>query len=243
MEQNLKTPPEAGMPNQTETFFPAIQEMTDEENEQFFSRLQNLPPPEETAFFEEEEECEFVEQLLDDAPPKKANSKDKLFRPIRPLPFFKGIIPTAQKKYEDSPAKRKAYAFTAGFLLCLVLFILLTAILATYIIVSAALLFCALLVLCVCAILIAIAIAGLCYGIVQLFTNGVWVGLIEIGLALTVSGVILALTALAGELSTGQLPRLLRFLTRCFVYCFLSMIAFVFGSERFLPADGKEVNQ
>lgn len=159
------------------------------------------------------------------------------------LPNFVGLIPAIRARYQDSPALSVLFTILLGLVLGISLVATLCIMASIYIACAFAVLLASLILIAICAALLAVATGGLCYGIVQLFTHGILVGLLEVGLALILSGIVLALNALCNELTRGQLPRLLRFLTRKFWFLLRCLIAFVLGSKLFTKKDKKEAQQ
>lgn len=234
------------------SFFPAIQDATKEEAEQIDRLIQAaeqpLPPvcapvlekkdeAEEVVYFSDEEESDEKGESNPEPASKKKND-------LKPIPHFEGLISSARKKYADSPFLRTFFVGALGLLFGLILLLLITLTTAIYAICIVTILCAALVLLLLCVALIAAGIGDLCYGIVLLFTQGVVVGLLEIGLALVLFAIITALSALIGELVTGQLPKLIRKLSRAFLYLLCCLIAFVFGSDKFTDnAAAKEGKQ
>ena len=236
MEDNKHNPPQKNTTENQTISFPVIAETTDEEKEQIQKLLdgtfsQNLTPSDDSN--DKIENCN-TEQTT--------STKNKAgFKPLPMIPNFVGLIPQTKLQYQDSPLKRFLFGACITLLLAIILLISLTIITAIYagVILSALLL--SLVIICICIGLIAIGIGGLVYGIVLIFTHGILTGLFEVGLCLILFSVILALTALASELSTGQLPRFIRYLTRLFLYLFVYLLSYVFGASKFRPDNRKEV--
>ena len=175
--------------------------------------------------------------------PKKTETVDANIKGKnrRAIPDFPGLIPETLKKYDDSPALKVILTILIGAGLFVALLVTIGAMASIYLACIGAILLCAITLFAICAALVAIGAGGLCYGIVQLFTRGFLIGFLEIGLALILSGFILALTALSDELTKGQLPKLMRFLTRWFIYLLRFLLAFVFGARHFRKKEVAEV--
>ena len=229
-------------------FFPAIESTSEEENALIDALVHKADEfgqadaNEETVFFEEgvEDATKKIELEVSSAPSTQPEKKRIQFKKI---PDFVGVIPAIRARFANSKGAQVITLAFVGILLAAVLLLTLCTMVASYAISAAAILCLSLILLLFCIGLIAVGIAGLCYGIILLFTHGVLIGLIEIGLAMVLFGIILALSALSGELATGQLPKLLKFLTRLFVYLIVYVLSFVFGSARFTPDTKKEAKQ
>ena len=226
-------------------FFPAIAKTSEEENraiEQMIADAEAKRNAPQVAYYDEEEDVSVPESAPLPAEPKAPQTEPKAKQPrirFKEIPPFIGIFQNLKDKYRDQPGKRKALSALVGTLTGIVLLAALAVMAFIYAVCTAAVLLGALFLLLLCVALVAAGLAGLTYGIVLLFTHGVLVALVEIGLALMLFGIILALSALAGELATNQLMKLVRFLTRLFVYCILYLLSFVFGKGRIFKDDAR----
>ncbi len=236
-EQNpliAQTSPEQSDDN---LFFPSIQATSQAENEAIEALLnaQSTPQAQESDPTQpaDAEESVCTEATLDDNAPNP--NAEPLQSPAEAaVPHQEstpGLLSRLKEKYAKNAGKRTAsYALvTIGLVILLALVFCLMG--TAYLLSTALLLVCALALMCVCIALIVACLAGLCYGLILLFGESIAVALLEIGLSLTVSGIIIALSALSNELATGQLPRLIRAITHRFVDTARKICAYVFGKN------------
>ena len=249
MEQNDNPRVDAQTTTDGTVFFPAIQTTSEEENAIIDALINQTDPQstpakaEESVYFDEESVTESEDPLisLNQTPGNPAPKNTRIH--FKKIPDFSGVIPSLRARFANSKPKQIFAVGSVGLLLSVILLLALFVMIGIYAVSAAIILCLSLVLLLFCICLIAIGIAGLCYGIILLFTHGVLIGLIEIGLSMILFGLILALSALSGELATGQLPKLLKFLTRLFVYLIVYVLSYVFGSAKFTPKTDKEAKQ
>lgn len=224
---------------------PDMQSATDSSGEESLAAFLVPDFPEESVTMEDElihyiEEDEEESSDADDLRKKmygrhkkRGSAKEpKPEKKVPEMPYYPGLLNRVKAKYADNTGARTALFVAVSVLTCLALIFVCLLMLGVYLFTMLSLCVGALLLILVSIALIVCGVAGLCFGLVMLFTSEIPLALIEIGLATIAFGVISALTALSYELIFSVLPRFIRYLTRLFIYVLVRLLSYVFGSDK-----------